>query len=113
MSSGHIDNITVSCHSQEDWTGHDMIRVTLNDNAITGDLEIAKDQTLDHPPMAGNNTFEVPAVIRFYEVDPLDPNDLLAEHTITADDISAGTVTIYGNVGTASYTFVVRLSHGI
>jgi hypothetical protein len=113
MSSGHIDNITVTCHSQEDWTGNDMIRVTLNDNAITGDLDIGTGETKEHPPMAADNTFAVPAVIRFYEVDPLDPNDLLAEHTITADDISAGTVTIHGASGGASYTFVLQLSQGI
>ena len=103
-----IERIVVECHVQEDWTGSDDIKVSLDGRQI-GRLAI-KDRNILMGTSAESIYPEGDASVRagsrlvIEEIDLLDPNDVLLDHTFTEEEIQSGHVAGSGG-GDGMYRF--------
>ncbi len=106
-----VESATIECRDQEDWTGKDDVALVINGTRVAqvrlGDGQKKTVSGSGHPQT--NWLVEPGSTIVFEELDSVDPNDVLARHTVTQADIARGSIRLTHKVRGVDYAFEVRI----
>jgi hypothetical protein len=103
-----IEQITVTCTKQEDYTGSDDLDFYMDDSYL-GRMTISTGETrtaVGPGLVIGDTIYTSPgSTLTVYENDLVDSSDLVLSHTVTDGDLDAPCIRLQDQITSADYTF--------